>query len=544
MEKHALGIFVITVFGIILRVLYINKPDGLWNDEYISWMISAKPLFDGFWTGIKSQCHMPFYYLYLKFFMSLFGQSDLVLRLTSVFSGILSIIAMYFTGLEKDKKTGLIAALFTAISSFLIYYSQEVRFYSLLFLFSALSLLFTIKLTKNTNLKNLILLLISDLLIIFTHTIGFVYVFFNLVYVSIKLFKEYKQSIIKLWISAGILGILAIPLILKIFTTNSFSQWWSSFSISNWGFLITDYFSPVLTNLVSAPANFFYNFHLGFIIFALIPSLIAILWISASVKKDNDNLMLLLTSLGVIAVLSITAFTGKLVFITKYSIEIYPVLLLLAAVGSQKIENKVLRNSLIVLYCLVHMVYLVLSPVSAPKIRRAQGHKIAADLIKQAEPQLGDVILIQYYPKDRFEKYINFDNFKVISIDKGNFSEYMSQNMDYDKAFKNGKEVYRPTFKASVNGYLREKLNNEIISQLKPNQSVILVSLNSVAFYSPEQAAQIASDDVMYKKTPLLFLVFSHLKEQTAKDFYETLAVVRFESKGDWSAIKFTKLNK
>lgn len=544
MEKHALGIFVITVFGIILRVLYINKPDGLWNDEYISWMISAKPLFDGFWTGIKSQCHMPFYYLYLKFFMSLFGQSDLVLRLTSVFSGILSIIAMYFTGLEKNKKTGLIAALFTAISSFLIYYSQEVRFYSLLFLFSALSVLFTIKLTKNTNLKNLVLLLISDLLIIFTHTIGFVYVFFNLVYVSIKLFKEYKQSIIKLWISAGILGILAIPLILKIFTTNSFSQWWSSFSISNWGFLITDYFSPVLTNLVSAPANFFYNFHLGFIIFALIPSLIAIFWISASVKKDNDNLMLLLTSLGVIAVLSITALTGKLVFITKYSIEIYPVLLLMAAIGSQKLENKVLRNSLIILYCLVHMVYLVLSPVSAPKIRRAQGHKIAADLIKQAEPQLGDVILIQYYPKDRFEKYINFDNFKVISIDKGNFSEYMSQNMDYDKAFKNGKEVYRPTFKASVNGYLREKLNNEIISQLKPNQSVILVSLNSVAFYSPEQAAQIASDDVMYKKTPLLFLVFSHLKEQTAKDFYETLAVVRFESKGDWSAIKFTKLNK
>lgn len=544
MEKHALGIFVITVFGIILRVLYINKPDGLWNDEYISWMISAKPLLEGFWMGIKSQCHMPLYYLYLKFFMLMFGQSDLVLRLTSVFSGILSIIAMYFTGLEKDKKTGLIAALFTAISSFLIYYSQEVRFYSLLFLFSALSLLFTIKLTKNTNLKNLVLLLISDLLIIFTHTIGFVYVFFNLVYVSIKLFKEYKQSIIKLWISAGILGILAIPLILKIFTTNSFSQWWSSFSISNWGFLITDYFSPVLTNLVSAPANFFYNFHLGFIIFALIPSLIAIFWISAYVKKDNDNLMLLLTSLGVIAVLSITALTGKLVFITKYSIEIYPVLLLMAAIGSQKLENKVLRNSLIILYCLVHMVYLVLSPVSAPKIRRAQGHKIAADLIKQAEPQKGDIILIQYYPKDRFEKYINFDNFKVISIDKGNFSEYMSQNMDYDKAFKNGKEVYRPTFKASVNGYLREKLNNEIISQLKPNQSVILVSLNSVAFYTPEQAAQIASDDVMYKKTPLLFLVFSHLKEQTAKDFYETLAVVRFESKGDWSAIKFTKLNK
>lgn len=543
MEKHALGIFVITVLGIILRVLYINKPDGLWNDEYISWMISSQPLLNGFWAGIKSQCHMPFYYLYLKLFMALFGQSDLVLRLTSVFSGILSIIVMYFTGLEKDKKTGLIAALFTAISSFLIYYSQEVRLYSLLFLFSALSLLFTIRLTKNTNLKNLILLIISNLLIIFTHTIGFVYVFFNMIYVSFKLYKEYKKTIIKLWASAGILGILAIPLIVKIFTTNSFSQWWSSFSISNLGFLITDYFSPVLTNLVSAPANFFYNFHAGFIIFALIPSIIAVFWISNSIRQNKDNLMVLLSAAGVVAVLTAAALTGKLVFITKYSIEIYPVLIFLAAIGSQKIGNKVLRNSLIILYCLIHITYLVLSPVSAPKIRRAQGHKIAADLIKKAEPQKGDIILLEYYPKERFEKYIDFTDYKVISIDKGNFSEYLSQNMDYDKAFKNGKEAYRPTFQATNNGYLKEKLNNEIISKLRPNQSVILISLNSVAFYSPEQVVKIASDESMYKKTPLLFLVFSHIKEQAAKDLYETLTVVRFESKGDWSAIKFTKLH-
>ena len=48
----------------------------------------------------------------------------------------------------------------------------------------------------------------------------------------------------------------------------------------------------------------------------------------------------------------------------------------------------------------------------------------------------------------------------------------------------------------------------------------------------------------MYNKTPLLFLVFSHIKEQVARDFYETLAVVRYESKGDWSAVKFTKLKK
>lgn len=94
MKKYA-GIFGIVILGIILRLIFIDKPDGLWNDEYVSWMIAAAPFNNGFISAVKSQCHMPFYYLYLKFFMTLFGQSDLLLRLTSVFAGILSIIAMY-----------------------------------------------------------------------------------------------------------------------------------------------------------------------------------------------------------------------------------------------------------------------------------------------------------------------------------------------------------------------------------------------------------------------------------------------------------------
>ena len=122
-----IGLILIVIAGVLLRLIAVNKPEGLWNDEYVSYMIAAKPLFDGFVEGIKSQCHMPFYYLYLKTFMFMFGDSDLVLRLSSVFAGFLSIIVMYFIGLEKDKRTGMLCAGFTAISSFLIYYSKEVK---------------------------------------------------------------------------------------------------------------------------------------------------------------------------------------------------------------------------------------------------------------------------------------------------------------------------------------------------------------------------------------------------------------------------------
>ena len=187
------SISAIIVLGLILRLIFINKPDGLWNDEYVSWMIASTPLTDGFINAVKSQCHMPFYYLYLKFFMVLFGQSDLLLRLTSVFAGILSIIAMYFTGKEKNEFTAMACAGLTAISSFLIYYSQEVRLYSVLFLFSALSLLYTLKCIKLPDKKNFILCVLFNFLILFTHTIGFVFVFFNLIFLSINLYKQFKK---------------------------------------------------------------------------------------------------------------------------------------------------------------------------------------------------------------------------------------------------------------------------------------------------------------------------------------------------------------
>lgn len=536
-------IWIITIVGLIARLLFINKAEGLWNDEYISWLIASQPLTNGFFENVKWQCHMPLYYLYLKVFMTLFGDSDLILRLTSALAGTLSIPVMYFIGLEKDKKTAVFTATLTAISSFLIYYSQEVRLYSLLFLFSAISLLFTLKLLTQPNSKNLAGLIISNILVLLTHTIGFVYVFFNIVFLSIFLYKNFKKAILSLW---GIITVICLsisPLVLKIFTTNTFSQWWGNFTPAKFGFLMTDYFSPVLTNLVDSPPNFLYNPSFEFIIFALIPALIGLIWIIKSIIKDKINTALFLSMLGVILVMTIAALCGKLVFITKYSIEIYPALIFLAACGALSFNNKFIKYGLISLFCILHIVYLIVSPVAAPKIRRGQGHAIVADLIKQSNLKKGDIILLEYYPQSRFEKYVDFSDYKVISIDKNNFPLYMSPDTDYEQAFRNGKQIYRQTFAANMNPYLKYKIYNDVVKDMKYNQSVLVVMLNSVAFYPSNVMMTIAADDKLYEKTPLLFLVFSHIKTQAFYNLSESLTRIDFRSKGDWAAIKFTKLN-
>lgn len=539
-----MGIFVTVLVGLILRLICIDKAEGLWNDEYMSWMIASQPFTNGFWHSVASQCHMPFYYLYLKFFMNFFGQSDLVLRLTSVFSGVLSVVVMYFTGLEKNKKTAFLLSFFTAISGFLIYYSQEVRIYSLLFLLSAFSLFFTLKALKNPNKKNVSGLIISDVMILLTHTIGFVYVFFQLIYLSFELFKQFKKQIIIMW--GVILAVVAglTPFALKIFTTHTFSQWWDGFTFAKWGYFLTDYFSPCLTNLVSSPEKFFSNITPMFAFWGIVPTIIAVVWLARALANSKQNQKLFGICLGVVFVLTLAAMFGKLVFTTKYSIEIYPMLLYLIAVGALKIDKKLLKISLISVYCILMLGYNFVSSTAAPRARRAQGNKIPAEFIEHAQLKSGDFIILEYYPQDRFEKYIDFSKYNVISINKGNFPEYLSMNMDYQKAYKNGKRDYKQTFMADKNTYFAEKLNKEIISKMKPNQNVLVIMLNGVSQYPPESIKTITSDDILYEKTPLLYLVFSHIKAQVFNTMSENLTLTRGESKGDWSALTFTKLNK
>lgn len=523
--------FFIIALGAVLRLIFIDKPDGLWNDEYVSWHIASIPLGKNFLNAIFAQCHMPFYYLYLKFFIHFFGNSDLMLRLTSVLPGILSIFSMYFVGKEfKDEKLGILCASITALSSFLIYFSQEVRFYELLFLFASFSLLFTLKLIQKQNLSNIIFYVISNLLIIFTHTIGFVFVIFNLIFVSLYLNRneKYKKPIIAIWSSIFLLSLAGLPLIYKILTTHSQSQWWGHFTISKIGFLITDYFSPILTNIVSAPDNFFYNFNLSFIMFAILPSLLAISGIVKALRtKEYKVLGLFYVSLAYILTLTLAAISGKLVFITKYSIEIYPVLILLMGFGLLEFQKK-WRYILIFLFCFLNLFYIINNPMSAPKLHRSEGHKIVANLLKNARLNNGDLILLNYYPKDRFEKYFDFSKYKVISIDKGNFPQYLGVD---DKEH----------FWHINNKYFDNKFKEEILGKLKHNQKIVIIILNDVAMYSPTHMRVIIGNDREYKKTPFLFLVFSYLKNEILKECLENLKILRIEQKGSWSAVTFLK---
>ena len=81
-----------------------------------------------------------------------FGDGELAVRLPSLIAGTLVIPALYELGRELyDRRTGLVAAAFAAVSPLLIWYSQEARMYAFVALFGLLALLTQLRAIRNPS---------------------------------------------------------------------------------------------------------------------------------------------------------------------------------------------------------------------------------------------------------------------------------------------------------------------------------------------------------------------------------------------------------
>ena len=81
-----------------------------------------------------------------------FGHSEFAVRLPSLIAGTLVIPVLYELGRELyDRRTGLLAAAFAAVSPLLIWYSQEVRMYEFVTLFGLLALLTQLRVDPPTG---------------------------------------------------------------------------------------------------------------------------------------------------------------------------------------------------------------------------------------------------------------------------------------------------------------------------------------------------------------------------------------------------------
>jgi mannosyltransferase len=177
-RRVVLALAIIVLGALALRLVNL-AGQSQWADEALSAAIARGPA-----TAIIANQYRslqpPGYYLMLFYWRATFGDSDLALRLPSALLGAASVLAMFRLGRRLfSPATGFWAALVTALMPFHLFYSQETRMYSLVFLLSALAILSMARLWSESGRRDWLAYALVCLLGLYTHY------FFTLVVVTL-----------------------------------------------------------------------------------------------------------------------------------------------------------------------------------------------------------------------------------------------------------------------------------------------------------------------------------------------------------------------
>jgi hypothetical protein len=167
-------LLLIAVLSVLPRLLHLG--DGIWNDEIFSthvWLEFSRRTFA--WMAYDT--HPPVYHLLMLFWVSVFGDSPVSIRLLPLVCSAASVywmgrVAAYLVG----PTGGVLAAALLALSGASIFYAQEARSYSLVILLLLLmseSLLRYVRGGESRMLKRLVLF---SLLCAVIHVYAFLFV--------------------------------------------------------------------------------------------------------------------------------------------------------------------------------------------------------------------------------------------------------------------------------------------------------------------------------------------------------------------------------
>lgn len=541
-------ITILTLLALFVRGLNIDKPYGLWYDEMLTYQYSSESFPFGIMkTLLQYDYHMPLYYFYVHIWIKLFGTSDIALRCSSVLCGTLTVPAFYYLGKEfRSKKLGYLLAIIGCFSPILIYYSQELRFYSMLVFFSTVSLIYFLKLTnvKNKEIynrnfkKNLFILSAVNLVILYIYTMGIMFVGleFLILIVHLHLHKRNNfKTLIKYLVSFFILAIPYLILFLNYAQASSrvlFNNFGWYLQPPYTGFLvINDLLSPCfmylqgfLTQTVACDASLFAIMSTA-LCFWLIGLIVAL------AKFEKQIIYLSIIMFTILSVSVALSFSGNLVLSAKYVIIILPILLLLCLDGLISIRIKVIKYLCIstILFLYIHN---TINYKTTPSFDiRASGERAPAEIFKQINTNKNDYALY-IGGTDSFKKYnnnisyINLDYNRILYLDKNKdnalkiFNEDFVKSTNQHNSYKNFIQYFEstsPTPELTI--YI-----NSAVKKIPLHSKLIFVDDNFLKIYPNEirnflKFGMISPSDIDYYKRRLYPFFFSRFYE----DLYNLL---------------------
>jgi hypothetical protein len=209
MVKNRLIVLVPIIAGLILRLIYAGGRSLRFEEGLIAQIVKEDLL--GVIRGSTQNSTPVIFNLLVHFCVILFGSEAFVLTLVSILAGTVLIYVTYlFCHRFINDKIAFIAASFVAISPYLVYYSQEVRPYSLLSLFALCSAYFFLRALDTNKVVFWGLTLIFNILSVYTQPIGWLFVFAQTLYFFI-FFKRHRQCFIPWLVTMVVVALYYLP---------------------------------------------------------------------------------------------------------------------------------------------------------------------------------------------------------------------------------------------------------------------------------------------------------------------------------------------
>jgi mannosyltransferase len=283
---------------------------------------------------------------------------------------VIAVPAMYFLGREvKGERVGIVAALFTCLNYMHIYYSQELRFYSLTFLLTCLSFLFLIRAYKNEKAISFVLYTTFTTALLYTHYYGLVIYAVQIIiyFVLVFFFAKSSRFIYGSAISGVIVSCLFLPWLPILSSDLGLESFWISRPEATF---ILDYF--------------YYYFGKDAIVSTLFIFLTCI-FIKRLFAKDRIDMAQ--RSLYVIIALwfffsylipYVKSLVGTPILYVRYTIISLPAWILIFAIGLELIEKVKWRNAILVIACLSMVVNLFFFRKHYSRVQKQQFREVSS----------------------------------------------------------------------------------------------------------------------------------------------------------------------
>jgi len=356
-KKIALIIFSILLLTTAYE-FYNLTAMALWHDESFSALLLDYD-FGEMMYRIGLDVHPPLYYILLRSWDFVFGNSLFSLRSFSVFFSILAVLVLYCFAKEafKDKKLALFSAALLALNSFQMQFAMEARMFTFGIFLVILSSFFLLKALYSKKWHWWLFYAFAVSLGIYTHYYIFFSIFAQGIFLLYWIIRESKFNLTD-WVKNknfqfGFLTYLLVVL--------SYLPWLKTF-LAQFSQVQETYWIPKMSGW-SVPATFLKMTTGGgvdisrawYILVALM--IIVVAAIFYSLKKFKTPAIWLVFLLLIIPFLGATALSFKSsIYLDRYFIFVAPFYIILMAGAVLRINQKWLKNALILLFLLVSAV--------------------------------------------------------------------------------------------------------------------------------------------------------------------------------------------